>query len=117
MSGERSGDSLHIRHATNHPHDTREMLAVVHLQFEDELRSVGVTLFHRDTVDVGVSAGNRSGNGSENTRAVRDFDAHLGAEVAIRRCLPRHREPLLRMLAVVLNVHAVLAVNDDPAAR
>ncbi len=38
------------------------------------------------------------------------------AEEPIRRGLPGDRQPFLRMLAVVLDVHAVLAMDHDAAA-
>src|SRR5205085_11740766 len=49
--------------------------------------------------------------------AVWDVDPELGREEPVGGALPVARQPVLRMLAIVLDVDAVLAVGHHAAAR
>ena len=97
-------------------HDARQVLAIAHAQLEHQRGAVGVLFFDGDALDVGVAGGDRRGHRREHAHLVGDVDADLGAEHLVGGGLPGDRQPVLRMLAIVLDVHAVLAMNDHAAA-
>src|SRR5204862_8155143 len=66
---------------------------------------------------VGSGAGARRANGRRQGGAPRDADRGLGGEEPVGGALPARRQPVLRMLAIVLDVDAVLAVDHHTAAR
>src|SRR4029077_6586237 len=66
--------------------------------------------------DVGLGAGDGGGDLGEHAGAVDDVDAQLGGEQPVGGGLPGDRQPVLRMLAVVLDVDAVLPVDHHAAA-
>src|SRR5204862_7985928 len=66
---------------------------------------------------VGSGAGARRANGRQHAGAGRDVDPELGGEEPVGGALPAQRQPVLRMLAIVLDVDAVLAVDHHTAAR
>jgi hypothetical protein len=50
------------------------MSTVSNLDFENENRCFGVTLFEFDVLDIGLGTGYGSGHGREHTHAVGDLD-------------------------------------------
>ena len=115
MRGDGARHAGHVRHAADDAHQAGEMATVAHPQLEGEHRGVGILLVDGNVIDVGLGAGDRCRHRRQHAGAVDDIDADLGGEDAIGRGLPAHRQPLLRVLAVVLDVDAVLAVDHDAA--
>src|SRR5438067_3544968 len=117
MRGDGTRHARDIGHAADDPHQAGEMAAVADPQLEGERRGVPVLLVDRHVVDVGLGAGDRGGDRRQHAGAVRDVDPDLGGEEPVGGALPAHRQPVLRMLAIVLDVDAVLAVDHHTAAR
>src|SRR4029079_1835843 len=103
VAGDCTRDLEHFGHPADDFHDAREVLAIAYAQFEHQRRTVGVLLFDRHALDVGIARGNRGGHGSETAHLVADVDTNLRAEHFVRGRLPRDRQPVLGMLAVVLD--------------
>src|SRR4029453_211816 len=96
--------------------DVCEVFAVAHLQVEDQGRGVAVALVDGDVLDVRLCGGDVRGDRGQHAHAVRHVDADFDVEQAVDVRLPGDRQPLVRLLAVVAQVAARLAVNDDAAA-
>src|SRR5262249_44521022 len=108
MCGDRARPRGRTGHAADPASQAGEMAAVAHTQLEGEHRGVGTLLVDGNVIDVGLGAGDRRRYRREHAGAVDDVHADLGGEYPVGRGLPAHRQPLLRVLAVVLDVDAVL---------
>src|SRR5665213_4235248 len=106
----------HIGHAAHHAHDTRQLHAVGHLDDEDDDLRFGIALLDRNVVDVGLGAGDGGRQCRQHAHAVDDVDADFRQEQPSGFVLPGYRQPLFRLLAIILDVGTGLAVHDDAAA-
>src|SRR5690606_12242502 len=103
------------RDRPNAADDLRELLAVAHFQPEDESGRIAFRV-DAHVIDVALRRGDAAGELREQTDAVERADLDLGEELALHVALPVHRDPLRRLLAVLDQVPAVAAMNDDAAA-
>src|SRR5271154_2359791 len=109
--------ALHIRHAPDGFDDLRQVFAVAHLELKFEGGAAHVTFFQRYLIDVGFGSRDAGGHRCQYADPVVDFKLDLAAEQAAFRRLPSHRQPLLRLLAVLGEVTAILTVNHHAAPR
>ncbi len=94
----------------------REVFAVAYLQIENERRGIAVAFVHGNVLDVRLGARDVRCDRGEHAHAIRDVDANLHVEDAIEIRLPRRRNPLVRLLAIVAEVPARFAMDHDAAS-
>src|SRR3954469_9559909 len=98
-------------------HDVGEVLAILHLDGEQQGGCRAVALDVLDVLDVRPGIGDRRRDRREHARAIEHFDAQLGAVVAFDIAVPLDGHDALGRLAELDHVRAFHPVHDDALAR
>ncbi len=112
-------DAGNHRLCTQLGNDSVQMLEVIDLQIDGQIRKIRRTATHADIVDIAVMLGNDTGNLSKTSRLIDVLHMQSRRKTLRRHFLdiPANIEPALRLFLEILQRRRLDRINRDPLTR